>query len=754
MALAELNDPLLQGADPAPGLVAADLIEGATDRMALYFREGDVVVRRDEPFLPFAWLSDPSLLIGFEHAPAACRRLAGGGALAYLAEFATWKQCLKARAWMAKRSGAGAGSPQAPFFVPADPVHQYLLRTGRTMFKEMAFDNVRRMQIDIECATADGYEFCNAERDEDRIIAIGMADNTGWQAILSGVELDEPDLLRRFVHMVRERDPDIIEGHNIFNFDLPYIAERARRHKVKLTIGRDGTTPAVRASRFSVGERVIGFSRFDVMGRHVVDTYFLVQAYDISRRSLAGYGLKEVAVHFGLAAPDRTYVEGSEISAVFRSDPARILRYVADDVRETRGVADVLAPVFFIQARFLPYAYQDVCVRGNATKIDALLVREYLRQERALPLPVPARQFAGGYADIFYTGVVNDVHHCDVRSLYPSLMLARRLGPRSDDQGVFLRLLEQLRTFRLDARARMSRAQGAERDYLDTLQLAFKVFINSFYGYLGFEQGHFNDYEAAEKVTADGRELLKHMIEWLRVHDAQPIEIDTDGIYFVPPPPDDRAARENLRNGLRASLPPGIEIEFDGEYRAMFSYRMKNYALLDDTGEIIIKGAALKSRGLEPFQRDFMKALILRKLEGREDDITTLRDEYAHAIITRQWPISMLAKTETLQDAPATYEAKRSRGGRSRNAAYELALKSGRVYRAGDQVSHYVAGDRKNVSVYASARLVSEWDPARRDENVAYYLAKLEALYQKFTGMTDGAVVEDDGQMELPGADP
>ena len=38
----------------------------------------------------------------------------------------------------------------------------------------------------------------------------------------------------------------------------------------------------------------------------------------------------------------------------------------------------------------------------------------------------------------------------------------------------------------------------------------------------------------------------------------------------------------------------------------MFSYKMKNYALLDEDGKIIIKGAALHSRGLEPFQRNYL----------------------------------------------------------------------------------------------------------------------------------------------------
>ena len=36
------------------------------------------------------------------------------------------------------------------------------------------------------------------------------------------------------------------------------------------------------------------------------------------------------------------------------------------------------------------------------------------------------------------------------------------------------------------------------------------------------------------------------------------------------------------------------------------------------------------------------------------------------------------------------------------------------------------------MSVHSSAKLVAEWDPNKRDENVTYYLAKLDALIGKF----------------------
>src|SRR2546421_8036865 len=74
--------------------------------------------------------------------------------------------------------------------------------------------------------------------------------------------------------------------------------------------------------------------------------------------------------------------------------------------------------------------------------------------------------------------------------------------------------------------------------HLHALQNTFKILINSFYGYLGFAQGHFADFDAAARVTQIGRDLLKKMIDWLSAQGAQVIEVDTDGIYFVPPKAD------------------------------------------------------------------------------------------------------------------------------------------------------------------------------------------------------------------------
>ena len=717
------------------GLVAVD--QAPEDRknggrnVILYLRKGKKTVRVDKPFTPFFLIEHISLLDSCPGRPT-FRTLSGKGRLKSLACFSSWTEWKRVKTWLAKTTGCKPGAPDTPFMAFNDPVQQYLVLTGMTLFKGITFEQLQRMQVDIETHTAPGFEFSNAERESDRIIVIAMSDESGWQETLYDRSGNEKRLLEQFVRRVRERDPDVIEGHNIFKFDLPYIATRARRLGVPLTLGRDGSLLRSHHSQFTAGERITSFPKFEITGRHIIDTYLLLMAYDVSHRSLEGFGLKEAAAHFHLAARDRTYIEGSEIAKIFKRDPERVLRYASDDVKETRALSDLLSRNCFIQAQMLPFSYHTVCLRGNAAKINALMIREYLRQDHAVPTPDYPREFEGGYTAIFAQGVIRNVHHCDVRSLYPSIMLAEKLAPRKDELGVFLQLLGFLQTVRTEAKQKMQTSRTpAEQAHFESVQAAFKILTNSFYGYLGFAQARFNDFSVAEQVTAKGRATVKAMIRWLRKHGAKPVEIDTDGVYFVPP--DFRNSREvkAFHNAFQKSLPRGIEIEFDGEYVSMFSYKMKNYALLDASGKIIIKGAALKSRGMEPYLRMFLREYLRLKLESRDNELPALKAQTEKAVADGSLSIQQLAKTETLKDAPETYADKVAKHSRARNAAYELALRSDRKYQAGDHISYYITGTKKNVTAYQSAKLVSDWNPARRDENRVYYAAKLNALFDR-----------------------
>jgi len=420
-------------------------------------------------------------------------------------------------------TGKAPNAPDAPYLVLTDPVEQHLMLSGTTFFIGMDFSELRRLQLDIETYISPGFEFPSAAREGDRVIAISLTDSTGFERLLRGTEMDERAMLEEMVRIVQDRDPDVVEGHNLFRFDLEYLETRARRHGVKLKLGRDGGELRARPSRMQIAERSIAYRRYDIPGRSIIDTWILAQHYDISSRELESLGLKQLAQHFGLARKDRVYIDASKISHYFEHEPEKLYEYALDDARETRALAQTLSPSYFVQAQIFPYSYQSAVLRGNATKIDALMMRAYLAAGHSIPEPSAPSPVAGGYTEIRRCGVAHGVLHCDVTSLYPSLMLQYRHAPAADRLGVFLKMLGDLRSFRVQAKALARGLKGIERRNADALQQTFKILINSFYGYLGFSLGHFNDFGAANALTKRGRDLIQRAVAKLEEHDAQVI---------------------------------------------------------------------------------------------------------------------------------------------------------------------------------------------------------------------------------------
>ena len=713
------KNTLLFGADPTPRIVAIEL--GDTGTVRVYRREKDGSTVSDvEPFHPFVWCDGDVTDLGID-----AEKLEGDLKFSWRVTVDSWKELIALR--------NGLKSAGRFFFALSDPVQHYLTATGRTLFKDLPFEELKRMQLEV-------LPFSSSEEADagvtDHLMSIALSDNSGWEELIvvdpANVEESERLALKRLTSLIKERDPDVIEGHNMFRFDLPYLVARAKKARTKLDWGRSGGFLRSRPSRLQIAEKTIDYPKFAVDGRHFVDTFLLAQFYDVGMRTLTGFERIDVARHFGLCQSEEVSgLSGRELQRAYAAGEKRFEERALCAVRETRAMADLLSPSYFIQAQIFPYNYQDVVVRGNATRINALFLREYFRQRHSIPEMPMARGFEGGYTAIFFTGVARNVWHCDVASLYPSIMLQFDCFPVSDRLQIFRHLLTDLRTFRLEAKASMRGAASdpARQQYFHALQNTFKILINSFYGYLGFAQGHFADFEAAARVTQIGRDLLQKMIDWLNGRGAKVIEVDTDGIYFVPPP---KAQADELREGLARELPPGIEVEFDEQFEAMFSYKAKNYALLTRDGDVIIKGGALKSRGLEKFQRVFLEEMIRLIMEEKPEQIGPLRAEFESKIRNREWNIEMLMKTDTLQDSLDKYRQKIAGSARNRAAAYELALASGRSYRPGEQVSYYITGTTKKVAAYENARLASEFDATKRDENIEYYVAKLDELMKKF----------------------
>ena len=618
---------------------------------------------------------------------------------------------------------------------------QFLLQHKQRLYRELSFGQLRRCQLDIETGSEDG-NFSYAGKPGDRVLAIGLRSG-GRNRLLVLEEMTdaaEKKLLESLNNALAEIDPDVIEGHNIFKFDLDYLRQRCRKHKVPCAWGRFGQKATFRNSRLKVAERWIDFPRCNLPGRSVVDTYLLVQLYDITTRELTAYGLKDVAVYFGITDEDsaeRTYLEGSKIHETFLNDRAKFCAYLEDDLRETHGLADQLLPTYFEQVRTFPTLLQEATLRGATSKIDLLFLEEYYHARQACPLPPEVQPFEGGYTRSFQEGVFRHVLHFDVASLYPSLLLAMGRNPQNDTLGVFIPLLRRLRDYRLKYKMiARSEAPEGERAEAQARQASFKILINSFYGYLGFSGARFGDGELAAEVTRQGRELLQKLIDEFARQGCAILEADTDGLYLSSEQyytkPDELLAL------VTPILPAGIELEYDGRYVAMFCYKMKNYALYDGK-KVTLRGSALRSRGIEPYLKKLSDGLITFLLGVAPDSPVILLEDYRKRLAARAMSVTELAKSETLNQNPDAYERLVAEGGKPRRASAEVALQVTPRPRMGERVSYYITARAKGkTSDWQRARALSLYDEANAPYDPAYYAAKLDdwlVRYGSFLGV-------------------
>ena len=749
------EDEWLWGWDATPGIVS--VWAERTGRAMVWRRApGGPPTREEDRFHP--WLLLPSLddlahlgarllpegAIGTElPGVVAWRELSGDGHFRYVVS-ATDGRTLE----NAVMTGASARlgrqvlrlaeiGDEAALSLPPDD--QYLVATGRTHFGGLSFDDLHRLQFDLETTGLNPAK--------SSVFLVAVRDNRGFSVVLDVAERGlegaaaEADLIRRLVALIRQRDPDVIENHNLHGFDLPFLARRAEVLGVTLALGRLGggmrRRPASRgygpwrSDEADPSEREEARGRYTVPGRELIDTLDAVRRHDFAARDLPGHGLKAVARHFGLASPEREYVAGAQVYATWQADPERVRRYALDDVAEADGVARLLGGAAFALARMAPRRYERLADAGPATGVlDPLLVRAYLRAGVALPARATSdgTQHSGAALYLFAAGVARRVVKADVSSLYPSLMRQYRIGPRSDRLGALLALVDRLVEQRLAAkgRARVAPYGSPERHTDEALSAAMKILVNSAYGYLGATGlTRFADVHAANEVTRRGREVLGLLCRELAARGATLLEGDTDGVYFAVPDGWSEQDERRIVTEVAALLPPLVRLEFEGRYAAMLSHEPKNYALLAWDGTLTLRGVAFRSSRAEPFGEIFLREALAALLT---EDMPGVRRAYltmADGLRQRTLATHLVTARVRLSKTPKQYFATR---GARRELSYEAMLSSGRTqWERGDHVRVYRAAGGQAALLHTTEDGEPSDDP--RDYDAVHYIRLLRETF-------------------------
>lgn len=447
------------------------------------------------------------------------------------------------------------------------------------------------------------------------------------------------EMIEDWCKWVREVNPDVITGHNIYGYDLPYLAFVASKFGKNLNLGRDNSpiTFNKKTSEYRVdGNTSWTYNKAHIYGRQIIDTMFLAVKYDIGR-NYPNWGLKPIVEYEGLQKEGRTFYDASKIRENWHipEEREKIVQYAIDDSDDAVNLYNLMIPSYFYMCQSLPIPFEEMMQGATGKWMNSIVLRSYLQDGHSIP-EADEKIYVHGGISFGNPGLYKNVMKVDVTSLYPSCILTYNIYPtKKDPQQNFLKMVR----FFTDERIRNKKKFKETKDsYYDGLQAAQKIAINSSYGMLGTSGLQFNDFNSANMVTLKGRAVLRRAIMWASGKDVgewfKDYDYNKDGGMIVTAPhtynfiigPTDTDSisfckhdmevfsnmeRDSLLAELNSIMDKGIVFEDDGYYSQILAVAAKNYCLIEDgSSKIKMKGSSIKDAKKEPALREMMDEVI------------------------------------------------------------------------------------------------------------------------------------------------
>lgn len=489
---------------------------------------------------------------------------------------------------------------------------------------------------------------------------------------------NDGEMIADWCNWVREVNPSIMCGHNIYGFDFPYLKHTAGLYDFDLDLGRNGSKAkfSTYESQFRVdGSRGLAYNKVSVYGREIVDTMFLAYKYDIGR-SYQSYGLKYIIDYEGLQKADRVFYDAGTIKDNYENaeEWEKIKQYAEDDGDDALSLFDLMVPPFFYMGQMIPKPFQLIIESASGSQLNTLMMRSYLQERHSLPKADVAEEFEGAIS-FGNPGIFKNAVSLDISSLYPSLMLQYEIYSKEKDPNKnMLQLLNFLRTERLKNKKLAKETGETKYKHLDG---SFKILINSLYGFLGGSGLNYNYVQGAADVTRLGRETLLKSIEWAKDKGFEVPKGDTDSITIYDNGKEfHKDTIDDLITDINNILPEYINFELDAVYDVIVVFKAKNYAYREGK-KITTKGSAIKASSKSTALKEYINQIVLDLLylKTREDQQETYRKyckEALNVVDMKRW------------SSRKTYSAKLETSTRTNETKVMDALRG----------SNYVEGDR------------------------------------------------------------
>jgi len=229
----------------------------------------------------------------------------------------------------------------------------------------------------------------------------------------------EGQLIEKFKEVLEEYSPDALVGYYSDGFDLPYIMTRAEKHKIKLDIGLDYSTP--RKSR--------GF-KTEVETKGIIHIDVLNFVRKISRR-LATETLKLDDIAYALLGERKEEVQIDKLAEAWDSSSQELEKFCSYNLKDSRLTHDIfmkLLPNITELVRLIGQPLQSLERMGygqlaewylmkRSIEFDHLLIGfEFHKRSPGQPNPIPFEclslmsEIETGHFDVLLVDVLPNIH--------------------------------------------------------------------------------------------------------------------------------------------------------------------------------------------------------------------------------------------------------------------------------------------------------------------------------------------------------
>lgn len=507
---------------------------------------------------------------------------------------------------------------------------------------------------------------------------------------------DECSLLEQWTELIRKEDVDILIGYNIWGFDLHYMFTRAQitgAHEF-FELGRfkDRMSECKEAAFSSGAYGDSDYLMVDTIGRFQIDLLVVMKR----EHKLSSYSLNSVAEHFLKDKKvDMPYKEMFKKYKGSSADRREIGVYCVKDTDLPLALVNKLAIVpnmiEMAKATWVPLSF--LVERGQQIKVYSQIL--YMTRQHDM-LVVTMKRSNGD--DEAYTGATvlsaktgaymeTPITGLDFASLYPTIMRAHNLCHSTlvldkkyknlpgvqyqevdghtfaqDDEGILPKMLRTLADNRKRAKKDMAEAAKAGDGFMKAVyngkQLAFKVSMNSIYGFCGALAGFLPCKPVASCTTYIGRGMIEQTKnlaeEWYPGStvvygdtDSVMVQFNTGGLKGKDALKKSFELGEEAAQRISATFKKPIELEFEKVYYPYLLFSKKRYAGLMYTNPE--KPDYIDAKGIQLVRRD--NCGFVRKVSNEVLNTIMYKLDVKEAIqIARMAAKELLSNTVSIDD--------------------------------------------------------------------------------------------------------